>query len=99
MPFLIDDLLLQMLGVSIPPFDLIWIMQTISDYILGVQEKEINEKINNMMKENRLLYELSEITREEYEKRAEELNRQRRISNRTQSMNLRQRINILGNES
>lgn len=96
MPFFIDDAFLRMLGISIPPFDMIWLMETITDYIEGVREEETQKTMNNKIKENRLLYELGEITKEEYEKMNGELNHRRKMNNRTNRMNLNQRINILG---
>lgn len=96
MPFLIDDIFLRMLGISIPPFDMIWLMETIRDYVEEVREKETHEKISNQIKENRLLYELGEKPKEQYEKRNEELNHKLRMNNRINRTNLNQRINILG---
>lgn len=96
MPFFIDDIFLRMLGVSIPPFDMIWVIETISDYAEEIREKETHEKVSKKIKENRLLYELGEITKEEYEKRNEELNHKLRMTKRINRTNLHQRINILG---
>ena len=96
MPFFIDDIFLRVLGLSIPPFDMIWLMETITDYVENVRREETQHKINNKIKENRLLYELGEITKAEYERRNGELNYQRQMNNRIDRMNLNQRINILG---
>lgn len=96
MPFFIDDIFLRMLGISVPPFDMIWLMETLTDYVEGVREEENKQKINNKIKENRLLYELGEITKEEYERRNGELNHQRKMNNQINRTNLNQRINILG---
>jgi 2-methylisocitrate lyase-like PEP mutase family enzyme len=85
-----------MLGVSIPPFDMIWLMETIRDHVENVRQEENQQKISNKIKENRLLYELGEITKEEYEKRNGELNNKLRMNNRINRTNLNQRINILG---
>jgi 2-methylisocitrate lyase-like PEP mutase family enzyme len=85
-----------MLCFSIPPFDMIWLMETIRDYVEDVREKETQQKINNEIKENRLLYELGEITKGEYERRNGELNHQLKMNNRINRTNLNQRINILG---
>jgi len=41
MPFFIDDLFLRMFGLSIPPFDMIWLMETIIDYVDDLRVKEI----------------------------------------------------------
>jgi len=94
-PFFIDDLFLRMLGISLAPFDMIWLMETIRDYVEDVWGEETQQKINNKIKENRLLYELGEITKEEYERRNGELNHQRKMNNRINRMNLNQRINLL----
>jgi len=96
MPFFIDDIFLRMLGLSIPPFDMIWLMETIRDHVENVRQEENQQKINNKIKENRLLYELGEITKEEYERRNGELNHQLKMNNRINRTNLNQRINILG---
>ncbi|MDI6905066.1 MAG: hypothetical protein QMD13_06215 [Candidatus Bathyarchaeia archaeon] len=96
MPFFIDDIFLRMLGISIPPFDMIWLMETIRDYVEEIREEETQQKINNRIKENRLLYELGEITKEEYERRNGELNHKLRMNNRINRTTLNHRINILG---
>ena len=96
MPFFIDDIFLRMLGISIPPFDMIWLMETILDHVEDINEKESHEKITNKIKENRLLYELGEITKEEYEKRNGELGNKLQMNNRINRTNLNKRINILG---
>jgi len=84
-----------MLGFSIPPFDMIWLMETIRDYVENVRQEENQQKVNNKIKENRLLYELGEITKEEYERRNGELNHQLKMNNRINRMSLNQRINLL----
>ena len=96
MPFIVDDLFLRILGISIPPFDMLWLMETITDYVEEARQEENQQKITDKIKENRLLYELGEITKAEYEKRSEELNRKLRMNTRIKRMNLNQRINILG---
>jgi len=96
MPFFIEDIFLRMLGLSIPPFDMIWLIETIGDYVENVRREETQQKLNNKIKEIRLLYELGEITKHQYERRNEELNQQRQICNKINRMNLNQRINILG---
>ena len=94
MPFLVDDVFLRMLGISIPPFDMIWVVEQLKDRVL--QEQYNSEKISDHIKENRLLYEFDEITKEEYEKINDELNQQLKIADRVNNMNLKQRIDILG---
>jgi len=95
MVFFVDDIFLRVLGFSIPPFDMIWLMETIRDYAENIRQEKIQQKINNKIKENRLLYELGEITKEEYEKRNGELTHQLKMNNRINRMNLNQRINLL----
>jgi hypothetical protein len=95
MPFFIDDIFLRMIGISIPPFDMIWLMETLTDYVNDARMKETQQKINNEIRENRLLYELGEITKEEYDKRHSDLNHRRLMNNRINRVRLNQRINIL----
>ena len=96
MVFIIDDMFLRMLGISIPPFDMIWIMKLLHDHASQTMTEENLEKVNNSIKENRLLYELGEITGEEYEAAVEKLNNQRKIVNQENRTDLCYRINILG---
>jgi hypothetical protein len=96
MPFFIDDIFLRMLGLSVPPFDMIWLMETITDHADEERANEIQQKINNKIRENRLLYELGEITKEEYDLRNRELNHQRLMNKRINRVRLSQRINLLG---
>lgn len=67
--FLIDDLLLRAAGISLKPFDTIWMLELLRNYAL--QEKYNLQKIGNKIKENRLLFEIGEITKEEYEEKNE----------------------------
>ncbi|MBU3907022.1 MAG: gas vesicle protein GvpG [Nanoarchaeota archaeon] len=66
---LIDDLLLRTLGLSLKPFDLIWIMELMKDYAL--KEKYNMKKITAQIKENNLLFEIGEISEEEYNEQKE----------------------------
>ena len=95
MPFFVDDLFLRMFGLSLPPLDMIWLMETITDYVNEGWTQENQRKINKELRENRLLYELGEIAEEEYEKRNSELNHQRLMNQRVNRVRLNQRINIL----
>lgn len=95
MPFLIDDLLLRTLGLSVPPFDMLWLLETITDYVGDARQEGILQDINNKIKENRLLYELGEITKEEYEKRSRDLNQQLRMSDLKSRKDLTKRL-VLG---
>jgi 2-methylisocitrate lyase-like PEP mutase family enzyme len=95
MPFLIDDLLLRTLGISIPPFDMLWLLETITDYAENARQEESQQKINRKIKENRLLYELGEITKEEYERRNRELNQRLKINKLKNNTNLNKKISLL----
>lgn len=96
MVFFIDDIFLRMLGISIPPFDMIWVMETLEEYAQGLLEEETQKEVSNSLKENRLLFELGEITREEYEQKNNELNQKLKKIDKVNRLNLRQRINLLG---
>lgn len=65
--FIIDDLLLRGLGISLKPFDTIWILELMRDYAL--REKYNLKRINKQIKENRLLFELGELSEEEYKEK------------------------------
>lgn len=93
---MIDDVFLRMFGVSIPPFDMLWLMETITDFVENEWKGESQQKVRNKIKENRLLFELGEITREEYEARNNELNQELRMTDRINRTNFNQRISILG---
>ena len=67
--FLIDDLVLRAVGISLKPFDMIWMLELLRNYAL--QEKYNLQKIGSQIKENRLLFEIGEITKEEYEQENE----------------------------
>ena len=66
---LIDDLILRAFGISLRPFDLIWIMELMNDYAL--KEKYNLKKINNQIKENSLLFEIGEISEKEFNEKNE----------------------------
>jgi hypothetical protein len=70
--FFIDDLVLRSLGISMPPgLDMIATIEQIQK--LAQKEMYNPEKIKSLIKENRLLYEFGELTREEYERTNAEL--------------------------
>lgn len=96
MPFFVDDLFLRMLGISIPPFDMLWVMEQLEDYAIGLLEEETQKEVSNNLKENRLLFELGEMTREEYEQKNNELNQKFKKVEKVNRLNLKHRINILG---
>ena len=92
--FLLDDMLLRAAGVSIPGIDLIDIFERINDFAL----KEIYDldKINGQIKENRLLFEMGERTKEEYEKTNRELLGKRETAEKIREMDINKRFDILG---
>ena len=63
---IIDDLL-KSLKVLVKPFDIIWVMQLLRDYAL--KERYNIKQINNQIKENRLLFEIGEITEKDYKEK------------------------------
>lgn len=69
--FVIDDLLLRSVGISVPGLDLIWTLEQIRGY--AQRELYNPERIRNQIKEIRLLYEFGEMSREEYMERTEQL--------------------------
>ncbi len=74
--FLIDDLVLRAVGISLKPFDMIWMLELLRNYAL--QEKYNLQKIGSQIKENRLLFEIGEITKEKYEEENELLLEERK---------------------
>lgn len=59
-------MLLRTLGISIPPFDMLWLLEVIRDF---AQQQQFNlAEIEDKLKENRLLFELGEIKKETYVK-------------------------------
>ena len=74
--FLIDDLVLRAVGISLKPFDMIWMLELLRNYAL--QEKYNLQKIGSQIKENRLLFEIGEITKEGYEQENELLLEERK---------------------
>ncbi|WP_369425668.1 gas vesicle protein GvpG [Methanothrix sp.] len=76
--FIIDDLLLRSVGISVPGLDLIWTVEQIRRY--AQRELYNPERIRNQIKEIRLLYEFGEMSREEYVERSEQLMQRLRIA-------------------
>lgn len=91
---LIDDIALRALGISIPSLDLFWTFEQI--YKFAYKEMYNPEKIKNQIKENRLLYEFGETTRDEYERTNSELMHKLRLALKASEMNLVQRMDLLG---
>lgn len=92
--FIIDDILLRQMGISMPGLDLIWTIEQIRDF--AHREMYNPEKIKNSIKENRLLFELGEIARDEYEKTNAELLQELKHAELGAEMNLGVRTDILG---
>jgi len=93
--FFIDDIILRSLGFTIPPFDIIWLMEMLEDYTRGLLKEETEKELKNRLKENRLLFELGEINLEEYERRNKEINQKIKKVEKANKLNLGYRINRL----
>lgn len=65
----IDDLLVQIVGISLKPFDMIWMMELLRNY--AMKEKYNLKEINSLIKENRLLFEIGERSKGEYQENNE----------------------------
>lgn len=92
--FILDDILLQQLGITVPGLNLFWTFEQVRDF--AYREMYNPEKIKNEIKENRLLFEFGEITREEYERTNSELMHKLKLAEHTEEMDLRVRTDILG---
>lgn len=92
---LLDDILLRAIGMSVPPFDMIWLMETIDGYARGVFGEETKKEITRVLKENRLLLELGEVTQEEYENRNTELNQKLKDIEKLDHINEKHKISFL----
>lgn len=77
--FLLDDILLRSLGVTVPGLDLIWVLERVGNHAKA--ELYDPAKISDELKENRLLYELGEKSVKEYKARHEELNEKLLVAN------------------
>lgn len=69
--FILDDILMRGLGLSVPAFDLIWIFERIGEH--AYMELYDPVKIRDAIKENSLLYEMGERSKVEYTKTYGEL--------------------------
>ena len=92
--FIIDDILLRQMGITIPGWDIIWTLEQIKDF--AYRELYNPEKIKNSIKENRLLFELEEITMNEYERTNAKLLQELKLAERGAEMNLSVRTDIMG---
>ena len=95
MVFFIDDILLRTIGISIPPFDMIWLIETLEEYARETLQEDTRKITLKNLKENRLLYELGEITLEEYESKNEKINQRMKDIKKANQMNLKQRVSLL----
>ncbi len=94
--FIIDDLILRSLGIKLPiPFDMIALFELIND--VAMSEMYDTEKIKDQIKENRLLYEFEEISKEKYEKENDKLMKKLELAEKAKEMNLDRKITVLGN--
>ena len=91
--FFIDDILMRSIGFSIPGLDMLWLFEQ----ILYFAHKEMYEQIKDKLKENRMLYELGELTDDEYQRTNALLVRQLKLAEKARDMNLGVRTDILGN--
>lgn len=94
MVFLLDDMALRTLGITIPGYDTIWLFEQLRD--IAYRELYNPEKIKDQIKENRMLYEFGEITKEEYERTNADLMQKLKLAERGEEMNLEVRTDILG---
>ncbi len=92
--FIIDDILLRQLGITVPGLSLIWTLEQIRDF--AYKELYNPDKIRNKIKENRLLFEFGEVTIDEYEKNNAKLQQELKLAQRGTEMNLSVRTDILG---
>ena len=92
--FLIDDIALRALGISIPSLDLFWTFEQIHKF--AYKELYNPEKIKSQIKENRLLFEFGELAREEYEQISSDLLHKLRLAEKAAEMNLEQKTDLLG---
>jgi len=91
--FILDDFLLRMLGVSVPGLDFISTLELVKN--LAYKELYNPEKVKNEIKENQMLYEFGEISREKFEETKSRLMEQLKFVERFEEMNLSVRTDIL----
>jgi hypothetical protein len=71
---------------------MLWLLETITDYVEDARYEETHRRINDKIKENRLLYELGEITKEQYENSNTQLNQEQKISNLQNRKDLKKKM-------
>lgn len=91
--FILDDFLLRMLGVSVPGLDFVSTLELVKN--LAYKELYNPDKVKNEIKENQMLYEFGEISREEFEETKSRLMEQLKFVERFEEMNLSVRTDIL----
>jgi hypothetical protein len=91
--FVLDDILLRMIGIEIPGLDLLSNVEIIREF--AYKELYNVDKIKNKIKENQMLYEFGELSTEEYEGEKKELIKQLKFAERVLETNLNGRIDIL----
>jgi hypothetical protein len=91
--FILDDFLLPMLGISIPGLNLFSTLEIIRNY--AYKELYNPEKVKNEIKENQMLYEFGEISKEEFEETKSRLMERLKFIERCEEMNLSVRTDIL----
>ena len=92
--FILDDIVLRSLGISILPFDTLALIELIRDF--AYKEAYDPQKIKDMIKENRLLFEIGERSKEEYERIDADLKEKLELAEKAREMKLDQRIDIFG---
>lgn len=92
--FIIDDIVLRSIGISVPGLDMIWTLEQIQKYALKGYYNP--EKIRDQIKETRLLYEFGEIGRQEYEQMNSRLLHKLDVAQKVLEMDLGSRVDILG---
>jgi hypothetical protein len=91
--FILDDLLLRALGISVPGLDFVSTLELLEN--LAYKELYNPENIKNQIKENQMLYEFGEISKYEFENTKSRLMEQLKFIERFEEMNLSVRADIL----
>jgi hypothetical protein len=92
--FILDDIMLRELGIEIPGLSLLWTIEQLREF--AIKELYNPEKIRSQIKENRLLYEIGEVSLEEYERTNVSLLHKLQLAQRSEEMNIHVRSDILG---
>jgi len=92
--FILDDIVLRSLGISILPFDTIALIELIRD--IAYKEAYDPKKIKDAIKENRLLFEIGERSKEEYEIIDATLKEKLELAEKAREMKLDQKADLLG---